>query len=101
MREHDLRIESLEVSPLGRTTAFRIACEYPDREKAWFCAEELVLQFVDSPRSGSSDLEVLDVPSLPGVPSAPNRLNLASVGLFVGLLVGFIGTFLRRPVSLA
>ena len=98
MRERNLRFESLEVSPRGRTTAFRIACENPDRQKAWLCVQEMVVQFVDAPVP--SGLDVVDAPTLPEWPSAPNRLNIAAVGLFVGLGLGLVASILRRPVSL-
>jgi len=101
MREGNLRFESLEVSPGGRTTAFRIECETPDRQKAWACTEELVSQYVDVPGPNRSGLEVLDSPTLPEWPSAPNRLNIAAFGLFVGLALGLLASTLRRPVSLA
>jgi hypothetical protein len=100
-REGNLRFESLELSPGGRTTAFRIACETPDRQKAWACTEELVRQFIDVPAPNRSGLEVLDAPTLPQWPSTPNRLNIAAVGLFVGLALGLLASTLRRPVSLA
>ncbi len=98
MREQDLRFESLEVSSGGRTTAFRIACENPDRQEAWGCVQELVVEFVDAPVP--SGLDVVDAPTLPEWPSAPHRLNIAAVGLFVGLALGLVGSILRRPVSL-
>jgi hypothetical protein len=101
MREGDLRFESLEVSPGGRTTAFRIECETPDREKAWACTEELVRQYVDVPGPNRSGLELLDSPTLPEWPSAPNRLNISAVGLFVGLALGLMASTLRRRESLA
>jgi hypothetical protein len=97
-QNRNLRFESLEVSPGGRTTAFRIACENPDRQKAWGCVQDPVVRFVDAPVS--SGLDVVDAPTLPEWPSAPNRLNIAPVGLFVGLALGLLASILRRPVSL-
>uniref|UniRef100_Q02AJ8 Lipopolysaccharide biosynthesis n=1 Tax=Solibacter usitatus (strain Ellin6076) TaxID=234267 RepID=Q02AJ8_SOLUE len=99
IRERNLRFESVEVSDDGRTTAFRIACENPDRQKAWGCVQELVGQFLDSPVP-SPGLEVLDAATLPQWPSFPNRLNVVAVGLFVGLGLGLTASILRRPVSL-
>jgi hypothetical protein len=98
MHEQNLRFESLEVSTGGRTTAFRIACETQDRQKAWACVQEMVAQFVDSPVP--SGLDVIDAPTLPEWPSAPHRLNIGAVGLFVGLGLGLVASILRRPVSL-
>jgi uncharacterized protein involved in exopolysaccharide biosynthesis len=100
MRAGNLRFESLEVSRSGRTTAFRIECETPDRERAWVCAQDLVRQFVEVPGPIPSGLEVLDAPTLPQWPSAPNRFHIAAVGVFVGFGLGLTASILRRPVSL-
>ena len=103
MRNRDLRIEPLDVGPAsGRTTAFSIAFEYPDPEKARAVVQSLISKFVegrDSPRY----LEVIDEPSLPQTPSFPARMLAAGAGLLIGIILGPIAEVLRRrkPYSAA
>jgi uncharacterized protein involved in exopolysaccharide biosynthesis len=103
MRNRDLRIEPLDVGPAsGRTTAFSIAFEYPDPEKARAVVQSLISKFVegrDSPRY----LEVIDEPSLPQTPSFPARMLAAGSGLLIGIILGPIAQVLRRrkPYSAA
>jgi uncharacterized protein involved in exopolysaccharide biosynthesis len=48
-------------------------------------------------RKGGEVLEVLDPASLPTHPAAPNRLAISLAGLGIGLLIGVIRIWPRRP----
>jgi hypothetical protein len=96
VREHDLRIESVDVGPLaGTTSAFTIAFEYNDADKAHLVVQSLVSKFVEGGVIAPS-LEVLDPPSVPSLPASPPRLSIAGGGLLVGLILGPIAESLRR-----
>jgi hypothetical protein len=48
LRTRDLRIETLKVSPEGRTESLRIAFQYPDPDKAYGFVHALVSVLVES-----------------------------------------------------
>ncbi|HJZ99878.1 MAG TPA: hypothetical protein VKE70_25390, partial [Candidatus Solibacter sp.] len=96
MREHDLRIESVDVGPpAGTTNTFTIAFEYSDADKAYLVVQSLVSKFVEGGVTAPS-LEVLDPPSMPNLPRFPPRLPIAGTGLIAGLILGPIAELLRR-----
>jgi uncharacterized protein involved in exopolysaccharide biosynthesis len=99
MRERDLRIESVDVGlRSGGTTAFTIAFEYSDPEKARAMVQAIVSKFVEG-SVAPTFLEVLDPPSIAGAPVFPQRLPIAAIGLAAGLLLGPVLEALsrRRP----
>jgi hypothetical protein len=86
MRKKDIQID---VSESGEGRAFRIAFEYPDRDKADTVARELVKGFVE----GQASLEAL--PASIRV-AAPGRSLFAAWGLGIGLCVGLAAALLKR-----
>jgi hypothetical protein len=86
----------------GPTTAFSIAFEYPDPEKARAVVQSLISKFVEG-RDSPAYLEVLDEPSAPQTSSFPARPLVVAVGLLIGIVLGPIAEVLRRrkPYSAA
>ncbi len=113
MIDRDIRIVPLP----GSAGAFRISFSYTDRYKAQSVVRELVTALVETnvldARANASqmsptlrdiemhkageNLEVLDPASLPEAPVAPNRLLIGAAGLGVGLLLGVLMLWRRRP----
>lgn len=113
MRDRDLRISAM--NPAAGVSVFSISCSDSNPHRAQQVVQTLVTRFQelylvtlhDSPKSlvlaqilhrkAGENLEVLDSPSFPQKPSKPNRLVVAAAGFGIGMLLGAITLFLRRP----
>jgi uncharacterized protein involved in exopolysaccharide biosynthesis len=102
----------------GAASAFTISFSYPDRYKAQQVVQALMNTFAElyqnqkkadadasksatlrliTQRKAGEVLDVIDTASLPMSPETPNRLAIAAAGLVIGLLLGAITLYLRRP----
>jgi uncharacterized protein involved in exopolysaccharide biosynthesis len=101
----NVRIQTLEVGPNGRTTTFSISYESTDREKAHSTVQALVTKFVERnatyipPGTDPANLEVLDAASIPDAPSFPNRSLIALTGLLCGVLLAPVARALLPAAS--
>ena len=114
----DLRIAALDPPSgvKGSVAAFSISFSYSDRFKAQQAVQMVMNAFTERyytearlnasknftlrnilKRKAGEVLEVLDPPNTPQHLETPNRLLIAAVGLGVGLLLGAIVLFFRRP----
>ena len=97
----NVRIQSLEVGPDGRTTAFSISYESTDPVTAYTTVQTVVSRFVEpskhftDPGVEHAPLEVLDAARLPDAPAFPARLPIAIAGLLAGLVLGPAAVLLR------
>jgi LPS O-antigen subunit length determinant protein (WzzB/FepE family) len=118
MLARDLRITALNPEANAITPAFLISFSYPNNHKAQQVVQTLITRFFEEyisrqrlvatsakdekvnqifQRKASAQLEVIDSPSLPEKADSPNRLAIAATGLGIGLLLGTIALFVRRP----
>ena len=100
----------------GSVSAFSISFSYPDRYKAQRTVYAVMNAFVGrylaeartnasksfalrqiTERKAGGFLEVIDTASMPTAPETPNRVAIAAAGFGVGLLLGAIMLFFRRP----
>jgi uncharacterized protein involved in exopolysaccharide biosynthesis len=101
VREHDLKIESLDASlPTATTTAFSISFEHRDPVKAHAAVQYLVDKFVENHVTPAS-LEVLESPTTPELPVSPSRFPIAGIGLVIGVVLGPVAAATRhlRPFA--
>jgi hypothetical protein len=100
MRSKDLRIHLYQALPGRHAQAFEISFRYPDRFKVQAMVRELSRQFVESslgnPRERGYTLELLETADLPQTHAYPNRLSIAILGAFAGLLIGLVTLRWRR-----
>ena len=94
MRSKDLRIRVYTAPSVRHVQAFAILFSYPDRYKAQSMVRELSGQFVESslgnPREQGYTVDLLEPAYLPETPASPNRLSIATLGAFAGLLIGLV-----------
>ena len=101
-RDIHVSLAPLASSGKGDATSFVLKFDYPDPKVAQQVNEELVSRLVRSnllaavQSQSHTTLRVEHEPSLPQKPSGLNRIQLAIIGLFAGLLGGLIlATILR------
>lgn len=88
--------EHLHIEPLPSTHAVFLKSDYTDRYKAQRVVQRVAYQMMDTP---GASLEMIDPASLPFNPYFPNRVNVAVIGLTLGLLVATIlGIRERRQI---
>jgi len=119
MRDRDLRIAMVDPpqGAPGAASAFSISFAYSDKYKAQAVVREFVTAFTELNRTharanapqmsvtlreiyehkAGENLLVLDPASLPESPVSPNRLAIAAAGLGIGLLLGVLTLWRRRP----
>ena len=98
MRAKDIRIRQAPAA--GHAQAFVISFSYPERFKAQATVRELSGQFVEwslgKPHQEGYTFVMLGSANLPQTPSYPNRLSIAILGAFAGLLSGLVTLRWRR-----
>jgi uncharacterized protein involved in exopolysaccharide biosynthesis len=100
--KQDITVETLPLaSPRNRDRlTFVVQFDYPDAHVAQQVNAELASRFIEGnvdPRLNShATLQLPGPPSLPLRPTAPNRMELAALGLLAGLLAGLTITIILR-----
>ena len=92
MRNQGVQVRTVK-GPAGE--AFTVSFAYGDRAAARRVTGALATRFT----AALPGVEVLDPASQPQAPSYPNRGQMALFGAFIGLLLGFAATRVRRPVA--
>jgi LPS O-antigen subunit length determinant protein (WzzB/FepE family) len=100
MRMKDIRIRLYQALPGRHALAFAISFSYPDRFKVQAMVRELSGQFVESSLGNSREqgytVDLLENAYSPQTPASPNRLSIAILGAFAGLLIGLVTLRWRR-----
>jgi uncharacterized protein involved in exopolysaccharide biosynthesis len=84
--------------------AIEVSFDGPDAVRAQQTTLDLVAKLMDyevrrpqNDRATQAIFEVLDKPSMPQRPIRPNRAGITSFGLGVGILMGVLAGWIRRP----
>ena len=84
--------------------AIEVSFDGPDAVRAQQTTLDLVAKLMDYQVRGPKNdkatqtiFEVLDKPSMPQRPVRPNRAGITSFGLGVGILMGVLAAWIRRP----
>ena len=99
MKSRDLRIERVDGSG-----SFVVSFSYPDRFVAQATIGALITKLIDAnqvaARRGdfrnASTISLIDPASLAETPAAPNRWQIAIMGLVLGVVVGMVAVGVRR-----
>jgi len=88
------------------TDAIEVSFDGPDAVRAQQTTLDLVDKLIEDNLRRAPNylgpgqrLEVLDKPSMPQRPVRPNRTGITSFGLGVGILIGVVAAWVRRPTA--
>ena len=103
MKEKDIKIDLINTN--SHAMNFVVSFAYPDPVIAQKTTNALIARLVDAnlalagkaaDRKTGASLDLLDPASLPRNPTAPNRRQIAFLGLGAGVLAGILAVMFRR-----
>jgi hypothetical protein len=86
--------------------AIEVSFDGPDAVRAQQTTLDLVSKLIEENLHRAPNylgpghrFEILDMPSMPQTPVRPNRAGITSFGLGVGILIGVVAAWVRRPTA--